>query len=319
MFKNLIAYRYDDSKTDFNKIASQIKNRNFLFKPLGDLDSHSTGFDSFFDETYIIEADNRILLKIKFSSRTVSEQLVKNLLAERINEIKREQKIDSVSDAVTEIYRQKIRLEALKYTEPSVKTVFLLIDKYTKFIYVDASAPGLAEDALHQLRSVIGKLACRHIRSASAGTRLSLFLGDPSNEQIGQISENIHICDRPLLTARNTENTGSVTLDGICRRSSSYIKILAGLYVKSVDMELRNNSGILATFTLFIGNKNIFILKKFKYDVDEKTGIDPTTKIDCVDDSSYYYTSKMLLIGRYMSLILSDFAEFFHLKTDEES
>ena len=319
MFKNLIAYRYDDSKTDFNKIESQIKNKKFLFKPLEDLDDYSIGFGGFFDDTYIIESDNRILLKVVFSSREVSDQLVKNLLAERIDEIKREQKIDTVSDAVTEIYRQKIRLEALKYTDPDVKTVFLLIDKYTRFIYVDASTPSLAEDALHQLRKLVGRLACRHIESTNASSLLSSFLCHSSDEYI---SEYLSICDHPLVTAKNIDNVGSVKLEHIDRRSRSYIEMLETFVIKSVDMILWRDSvsrETLATFTLFIGKNDVLILKKFKYDVDEKTGIDPTTKIDHVDDSSYYYTSKMLLVGRYMQLILNDFDIFFHLKIDEIS
>lgn len=314
MFKNLIAYRYDDSKTDFNKIESQIKNKKMLFKPLGDLDDLSVGFGSFFDNTYIIEADNRILLKCVFSSRRVSDGVVQNLLAARIDEIKREQKIDSVSDAVVDIYRQKIKLEVLKYTEPNTKNVYLLIDKYTKFIYVDASTPSLAEDTLHQLRKLVGRLVCRHIESANAAVRLSSFLCQSSDEYI---SEHLSISDHPLIAAKNIDNMGSVKLEHIARQSSSYMRILEEFLIKSVDMVLWRDSVSgeqLATFSLFIGKNDILILKKFKYDIAEKNCIDPTTKINSADnnpeDDSYYYTSKMLLIGRYMQLILNDFSIF---------
>ena len=314
MFRNLIAYRYDDLTTDFNKIESQIKNKKLLFKPLGDLDDLSVGFGSFFDDTCIIESDNRILLKCVFSSRRVSDEVVQNLLAARIDEIKREQKIDSVSDAVVDIYRQKIKLEVLKYTEPNTKNVYLLIDKYTKFIYVDASTPSLAEDALHQLRKLVGRLVCRHIESANAAVRLSSFLCQSSDEFI---SEHVSISDHPLITAKNIDNLGSVKLEHIARQSSSYMRILEEFLIKSVDMILWRDSVSgeqLATFSLFIGKNDILILKKFKYDIAEKNCIDPTTKInndDNSEDSSYYYTSKMLLIGRYMALILTDFEIFF--------
>lgn len=314
MFKHLIAYRYDDSTTDFNKIESQIKNKKLLFKPLGDLDDLSVGFGSFFDNTYIIEADNRILLKCVFSSRRVSDGVVQNLLAARIDEIKREQKNDSVSDAVVDIYRQKIKLEVLKYTEPNTKNVYLLIDKYTKFIYVDASTPSLAEDTLHQLRKLVGRLVCRHIESANAAVQLSSFLCQSSDEYI---SEHLSISDHPLIAAKNIDNTGSVKLEHIARQSSSYMRILEEFLIKSVDMVLWRDSVSgeqLATFSLFIGKNDILILKKFKYDIAEKNCIDPTTKINSADnnpeDDSYYYTSKMLLIGRYMQLILNDFSIF---------
>lgn len=314
MFNSLIAYKYNDSETDFNKINKQIKNKDFLFKKLTGFETYARGFDSFFDDTFIIESDNRILLKASFSSKTVSNKTVEALLDERVEQIKREKNETEVSDAVRRIYKEQIERECLKYIEPVTKSVFLLIDKYTKYIYVDTSSSNLAEDALHLLRAVVGKLVCRQVESLSASIMLTKFLSDPSNTHI---SETVSICDHPVLTAKDIEKTCSLKLDGLDRRMSSYIEMLEGLEIKSVDMKLVNalvSPDILVTFTLFIGKNNIFIFKKFKYE-DTEISAPSSKKInDDYDDGSYYYTSKMLLVGRYMTLIMGSFNEFFGLE-----
>lgn len=313
MFKSFIAYKYNSSETDVSKINKQIKNKDLLFTELTNFDTFSEGFSRFYDDTFIIESDNRILLKITFSSKTVSNKTVDSLLNDKIEQLKMTEKVDDVSNEIREIYREQLYRECIKYTEPVNKIVYLLIDKHINYIYVSTSNSNIAEDALHLLRKLIGKLVCRQLESINAPLFMSSFLCVPTNVHI---SRYISICDYPVVTAVENDSSCSVTLNGISRSAHSFIDILEGLSIKSIDMILSEDlkseqSEQLASFSLLIGKNGIFIFKKFKYD-DEF--ID---KSDNTNDSSYFYTSKMLLIGRYMRLIIESFVDFFEIQDDK--
>lgn len=308
MFKSFIAYKYNSSETDFSKINTQIK--RFLFKPLSGFETSSSGFSSFYDDIPLIESDNRILLKVIFSSKTVSTRTIESLLCDKIEKLKRDEKKDEVSNDVREIYREQLYRECLKYVDPVDKIVYLLIDKHINYIYVSTSNSNIAEDALHLLRNIIGKLVCRQLESINASSFLSSFLCCPTKNHI---SKNITISDYPILTAVDVDKTCSVKLDCIPRRAESFISILDGLSIKSIDMILNDDLMSIerASFTLSIGKNGIFIFKKFKYDEQCINNDDITS------DDSYFYTSKMLLIGRYMRLILESFVDFFEIKDDK--
>lgn len=309
MFKSFIAYKYNSSETDVSKINKQIKNKDLLFTELTNFDTFSSGFSSFYDDTFIIESDNRILLKITFSSRTVSNTTVNSLLYDKIEQLKTTEKKEYISNEVREIYREQLYRECIKYTEPVNKIVYLLIDQHINYIYVSTSNSNIAEDALHLLRKLLGKLVCRQFESINAPSFLSSFLCCTTKKHI---SEYIVISDYPILTAVD-DNSCCVKLDGISRCAQPFIDILSGLSIKSIDMMLLDDltSEQLAIFSLLIGKNGIFIFKKFKYDVEF---ID---KSDTTNDSSYFYTSKMLLIGRYMRLIIESFVDFFEIQDDK--
>ena len=309
MFKSFIAYKYNSSETDVSKINKQIKNKDLLFTELTNFDTFSEGFSCFYDDTFIIESDNRILLKITFSSKTVSNKTVDSLLNDKIEQLKTTEKIDEVSNAVREIYREQLYRECIKYTEPVNKIVYLLIDQHINYIYVSTSNSNIAEDALHLLRKSLGKLVCRQLESINAPLFMSSFLRCTTKKHI---SEYIVISDYPTLTAVD-DNSCCVKLDGISRCAQPFIDILDGLSIKSIDMILSEDltSEQLASFSLLIGKNGIFIFKKFKYDVES---IDES---DTTNDSSYFYTSKMLLIGRYMRLIIESFVDFFEIQDDK--
>lgn len=310
MFKSFIAYKYNSSETDVSKINKQIKNKDLLFTELTNFDTFSEGFSCFYADTFIIESDNRILLKITFSSKTVSDKTVDSLLNDKIEQLKTTEKIDYVSNEVREIYREQLYRECIKYTEPVNKIVYLLIDQHINYIYVSTSNSNIAEDALHLLRKSLGKLVCRQLESINAPLFMSSFLCVPTNVNI---SRYISICDYPVVTAVENDSSCSVTLNGISRSAHSFIDILEGLSIKSIDMILSEDltSEQLASFSLLIGKNGIFIFKKFKYDNEF---ID---KSDNTNDSSYFYTSKMLLIGRYMRLIIESFVDFFEIQDEK--
>lgn len=316
MFKKLIAYKYNSVETDFSKIHIQINNNEFRFKNLNKFDTHSCGFNCFYDDVFIIESDNRILLKITFVSKNVSTKTIEKLLDERIDQLKTENKTDEISESIRDIYYQQIERDCLIYTEPVIKNIYLLIDKYTNYIYVDSSSSDEAEDSLHLLRQLIGKLVCRQIESKTAPLDLSSFFSNPSDIKI---SESVHISDYPSISARDSDGV-VVKLSGISRRENYFVEILRNLEIKSVDMELvgsikTHKINQLALFTLSIGKRGIFIFKNFKYDEPDNTDSDDSIS----SDDSYYYTSRMLLVGRYMKLIIESFIDFFNLKNELEN
>lgn len=308
MFKSIIAYRYNSVETDFSQIHEQIKNNDYLFKPLNQFSTSTYGFNRFYDDVYIIEADNRILLNATFSDKTVSPKTVNRLLEERIEKIKTEQGIDSVSDDSIAIYRQEIENELLKYTDPVNKSVLLLIDKNTHHIYVDTSSSSLAEDALHLLRKMIGKLVCRFLSAKCADETLSDIIQSTHSDSLGCL----RIADCPRVEA--VEGGVKISLSGLYKKCDLFTDLFLYRKIKSIDFELFNKKYInlptIANFHLYVGNGGILIIKKFSFD-------EPDDQLsDDVDAFSYRYTSKMLLVGRYMNMIIESLGEFLKIDYD---
>lgn len=311
MFKTVIAYKYNKDETDFSRIHEQIKNDNYLFTPLNNFQQFTQGFNRFFDDVFIIEADNRILLNVTFSSKKISPTAVKNLLAERLEAVKTEQNIESVSDDAVAIYTQEIENNILKYTAPINKTVRLLIDKNTHHIYVDAPSTLLAEDALHQLRKMIGTLVCRYISAQLANDELSNLIQPASSCSLGYL----RIAEYPSVEANSHENDVKISLSGICKRDDLFTDLFIFRQIKSIEFELfsQNNPLTIATFQLCVGKNGQLIIKKFSFDEP-----DDANSEEHIDDSSYRYTSKMLLVGRYMAMILASLNSFLTIDNHYE-
>lgn len=305
MFKNLIPYKYDNKETDFSKIHKQIKNKDFIFTPLDQFKTSTLGFNQFYDDVYIIESDNRILLKVTFSEKNVSDKTVKNLLEERLEKIKTDQKVETISDEIREIYTEQIKRECLKYTEPVNKSVLLLIDKNAHYIYVDATSTSLAEDALHLLRQVIGKLVCRFLSSFDDYQLLNLIRS--SNYLYG----NLIISSYPTVVAHDdVDNCVKISLSGLYKNTELFVDILDSRKIKSLEFDLVNDAqDYMANFILCIGKNDILIIKKFKFDEPDDANSD-----EHIDDDSYRYTSKMLLVGRYMKLIIDSLNQILTIK-----
>lgn len=305
MFKNLIPYKYDNKETDFSQIHKQIKNKDFIFTPLDQFKTSTSGFNRFYDDVYIIEADNRILLRATFSNKTVSDKTVKNLLEERLEKIKNDQKVETISYEIREIYTEQIKRECLKYTEPVNKSVLLLIDKNTHYIYVDATSTSLAEDALHLLRQVIGKLVCRFLSSFDDYQLLNLIRS--SNYLYG----NLIISSYPTVVAHDdVDNCVKISLSGLYKNTELFVDILDSRKIKSLEFDLVNDAqDYMANFILCIGKNDILIIKKFKFDEPDDANSD-----EHIDDDSYRYTSKMLLVGRYMKLIIDSLNQILTIK-----
>lgn len=317
MFRTIISYEYNYAETDFSQIHEQIKNDNYRFTPLNNSQRYTQGFDRFFDDVFIIEADNRILLNVTFSSKKFSSQAVENLLAERLAAVKIEQNIESVSDDAVAIYTQEIENNILKYTPPINKTVRLLIDKNSHYIYVDAPSTLLAEDALHQLRKMIGTLVCRYVSSQFANEMLSDLIQPISSHSLGYL----RIAEYPSVEANSHEHDVKISLSGICKQDDLFTNLFIYRQIKSLEFELfsQNNSLTIATFCLHVGKNGQLIIKNFSFDEP-----DDANSAEHIDDSSYKYTSKMLLVGRYMAMILESLNGFLKIdnhyeKTDKKN
>lgn len=311
MFKTIIAYEYNYAETDFSRIHEQIKNDNYRFTPLNNSQQFTQGFNRFFDDVFIIEADNRILLNVTFSSKKISPTDVNNLLAERLEAVKTEQNIESVSDDAVAIYTQEIENNILKYTAPINKTVRLLIDKNTHHIYVDAPSTSLAEEALHQLRKMIGTLVCRYISSQSANEIFSDLIQPTSSTSLGYL----RIAEYPSVEANSHEEAVKISLSGICRHDDLFTDLFIRRQIKSLEFELfsQNNHLTIATFQLCVGKNGQLIIKKFSFDEPDDANSD-----EYIDDSSYRYTSKMLLVGRYMAMIIESLNSFLTIDNHYE-
>ena len=310
MFKNLIAYKYDNKETDFSQIHKQIKNKDFIFKPLDQFKTSTSGFNRFYDDVYIIESDNRILLKATFSDKTVSDKTVKNLLEERLEKIKNDQNVATISDEIREIYTEQIKRECLKYTEPVNKSVLLLIDKNTHYIYVDATSTSLAEAALHLLRQVIGKLVCRFLSTSFAEQSLSNLIQSSYYEP----QSNLRIASYPSAVTLNEDGV-KISVSGLSKNSDLFTDILYDRQIQSLEFELLSQNPAelptLATFLLYIGKNGIVIIKKFKFDESDDDN-------EHISDGSYRYTSKMLLVGRYMKLIIESLHQILTIQDFNE-
>lgn len=311
MFKTVIAYEYNYAETNFSQIHEQIKNDNYRFTPLNNSQRYTQGFDRFFDDVFIIEADNRILLNVTFSSKNFSPQAVENLLAERLAAVKIEQNIESVSDDAIAIYTQEIENNILKYTPPINKIVRLLIDKNSHHIYVDAPSTSLAEDALHQLRKIIGTLVCRYISAEFANDELSDLIQPASSRSLGYL----RIAEYPSVEANSHENDVKISLSGICKNNDLFTDLFFFRQIKSIEFELfsQNNPLTIATFRLHVGKNGQLIIKNFSFDEP-----DDANSAEHIDDSSYKYTSKMLLVGRYMAMIIESLNGFLTIDNHYE-
>lgn len=297
MFKNLIPYKYDNTETDFSQIHKQIKNKDFIFTPLDQFKTSTLGFNRFYDDVYIIEADNRILLRATFSNKTVSDKTVKNLLEERLEKIKNDQKVETISDEIREIYTEQIKRECLKYTEPVNKSVLLLIDKNTHYIYVDATSTSVAEDALHLLRQVVGKLVCRFLSASFAEESLSNLIQSQHSEN----QSHLKIASYPEVSTVNEDGV-KISMSGIYKNTYLFTDMLNDRKIQSLEFEFwakHHVESTLSKFLLYIGKNGILIIKKFNFDEPDDANSD-----EHIYDDSYRYTSKMLLVGRYMKLII---------------
>ena len=311
MFKTVIAYEYNYAETNFSQIHEQIKNDNYHFTPLNNSQQYTQGFDRFFDDVFIIEADNRILLTVTFSSKKFSSQAVENLLEERLAAVKIEQNIESVSDDAVAIYTQEIKNNILKYTPPINKTVRLLIDKNTHHIYVDAPSTLLAEEALHQLRKTLGTLVCRYICAQFANDELSELIQSSNSPSRGYL----RIAEYPIVEANSHENDVKISLSGIGRYDDLFTDLFISRQIKSLEFELfsQNSPRRLATFCLHIGKNGQLIIKNFSFDEPDDANSD-----ERIDDSLYRYTSKMLLVGRYMAMIIESLGSFLTINNHYE-
>lgn len=299
MFKTVIAYKYNNAETDFSQIQEQIKNTDYIFTPCDQIKTISSGFCPFYDDLFIIESDNRILLKTVFSSKNVSDKTVKTLLDAKIEEIKKNENIETVSDDVFYMYQDQIQRECLKYATIVSKTVLLLIDKNTHYIYVDATSVSLAEDALHLLRKIVGKLVCRYLSAKSATESLSRLI-QFSNPDF--LQTNIRVMSHPSVIAHNEDDV-KISLSGLDKDTDLFMDVLYDQKIQSLELELVNPAtgsvARLAQFVLYIGKNDILIIKKFSFDEPDDSLSDAH-----IDDDTYRYTSKMLLVGRYMKSIV---------------
>lgn len=300
LFKNIIAYEYYHSDTDFSQIQTLI--RNYIFTPLDKYRMSTAGFAPFdYNDhiDYIIESDNRILLKIIFSSKNVSAQMISNLTDERIESAKKETGVNEVSDEVRDIYENQVRSECLKYTTPTNKTVLLLIDKNTHYIYANTTNTSLAENAIHFVRKVIGKLACHYIYMLPSFYKKPIELIQLELQN----SDNFPYCLRipiyPSVVTHSTEDA-KIVLTGINKVSESFIDLLEGRRLESLELELVSQNtesvSVITTFILYFNKKGVFIIKdlllgnsEFNYQYKSK---------------QEEYMSIMQLVGRYMKLII---------------
>lgn len=311
MFKNLIPYKYDNTETDFSQIHKQIENKDFIFTPLDQFKTSTSGFNRFYDDVCIIESDNRIFLRATFSNKSVSDKTVNNLLEERLEKIKTDQKVDIISDEIREIYTEQIKRECLKYTEPVNKSVLLLIDKNTHYIYVDATSTSLAEDALHLLRQVVGKLVCRFLSASFAEESLSNLIQSQHSEN----QSHLKIASYPEVSTVNEDGV-KISMSGLYKNTYLFTDMLNDRKIQSLEFEFwakHHVESTLSKFLLYIGKNGILIIKKFKFDEPDDANSD-----EHISDDSYRYTSKMLLVGRYMKLIIESLHQILTIKDFNE-
>ncbi|WP_392563225.1 recombination-associated protein RdgC (plasmid) [Orbus sturtevantii] len=299
MFKNLIPYKFSPDDNDFSVISKALKTeKKLLFNKIEDSQSYACGFSHIVKDNYIIETDNRILLKVIFSHKSIKKSTIDSKLEERLDKIKEENKTNEISKHVADIYKYQVEAECLRFAPITSKEIYILIDNYTNYIYVSAATTNVAEEALNLLRKLIGKLVCHKIGSNLIGDKIINHLCFNGKD----LPAELFIDDYPLISA-NDKNSVKVKIDGMHKNDPHFLNILMGLSVRSIDMSLvniqdKNDCQKLASFAFCPSNNGIFIFKNFNYDL-----IDGQEEYTDYDDS-YFYTSKMILIGKYMNNIL---------------
>lgn len=298
MFKNIIAYVYNDSETDFTQIHTQVKNNTF--SPLDQDITFTAGFAQFDDDVYIIESDNRILLKVKSSSKNISEQMIRNLTDERIENAKKEKGVNKASYDIRDIYENQVRRECLKYTTPTNKTVLLLIDKNTHYIYANTTNTSLAENAIHFVRKVIGKLACRYMYFLPSFFENTIEAIQLQLQNSGNFPYCLRIPIYPSVATHNTEDV-KIVLTGIYKDSESFIDLLGGRRLKSLELELVSQKtesvSVITSFILYFNKKGVLIIKDLLLGDSESNYQYESIQEEC--------SSIMILVGRYMKLIIN--------------
>lgn len=297
MFKNIIAYVYNDSETDFTQIHTQVKNNTF--SPLDQDITFTAGFAQFDDDVYIIESDNRILLKVKSSSKNISEQMIRNLTDERIENAKKEKGVNKASYDIRDIYENQVRRECLKYTTPTNKTVLLLIDKNTHYIYANTTNTSLAENAIHFVRKVIGKLACRYMHFLPSFFENTIEAIQLQLQNSGNFPYCLRIPIYPSVATHSTEDV-KIVLTGIYKDSESFIDLLGGRRLKSLELELVSQKtesvSVITSFILYFNKKGVLIIKDLLLGDSESNYQYESIQEEC--------SSIMILVGRYMKLII---------------
>lgn len=297
MFKNIIAYVYNDSETDFTQIHTQVKNNTF--SPLDQDITYTAGFAQFDDNVYIIESDNRILLKVKSSSKNISEQMIRNLTDERIENAKKEKGVNKASYDIRDIYENQVRRECLKYTTPTNKTVLLLIDKNTHYIYANTTNTSLAENAIHFVRKVIGKLACRYMYFLPSFFENTIEAIQLQLQNSGNFPYCLRIPIYPSVATHNTEDV-KIVLTGIYKDSESFIDLLGGRRLKSLELELVSQKtesvSVITSFILYFNKRGVLIIKDLLLGDSESNYQYESIQEEC--------SSIMILVGRYMKLII---------------
>lgn len=302
MFKNIIAYVYNESETDFTQIHTQVKNNTF--SPLDQDITSTVGFDQFDEGVYIIESDNRILLKVKSSSKNISEQMIRNLTDERIENAKKEKGVNKASYDVRDIYENQVRRECLKYTTPTNKTVLLLIDKNTHYIYANTTNTSLAENAIHFVRKVIGKLACQYVYFLSSFFENTIGAIQLQLQNSGNFPYCLRIPIYPSVATHNAEDV-KIVLTGIYKDSDSFIDLLEGRRLKSLELELvelelvsqkTESVSVITSFILYFNKKGVLIIKDLLLGDSESNYQYESIQEEC--------SSIMILVGRYMKLII---------------
>lgn len=297
MFKNIIAYVYNDSETDFTQIYTQVKNNTF--SPLDQDITYTAGFAQFDDDVYIIESDNRILLKVISSSKNISEQMIRNLTDERIENAKKEKGVNEASYDVRDIYENQVRRECLKYTTPTNKTILLLIDKNTHYIYANTTNTSLAENAIHFVRKVIGKLVCCYMYFLPSFFENTIEAIQLQLQNSGNFPYCLRIPIYPSVATHNTEDV-KIVLTGIYKDSDSFIDLLGGRRLKSLELELVSQKtesvSVITTFILYFNKKGVLIIKDLLLGDSESNYQYESIQEEC--------SSIMLLVGRYMKLII---------------
>lgn len=316
MFKNVIVYWFDNEENNFNNINQQLlKNEKLCFDDISNSSQlESAGFSKIVDDKRVIESDNRILLKAVFASKKLDKKVIDSVLDERLEKVKKEKKIENVSEEIIDIYKHQVECEYLHFATVVKKEIYILIDKKSCFIYVSASTTNLAEASLNLLRKLTEKLVCINVRNHTVKNHLISFLSDKSPD----LPLELYISDYPKVTAKRN-NDVSFKSTGMCRDDYSFRNVISSLTIESIDMFLMKqkekkvivaydddhpkgldilkdeNNDILAAFVLCIKADDVLIFKNFKYDY-------------CIDiyekNTETYYMSKMTFVGNYMSKIL---------------
>lgn len=309
-FKSLFPFKTEEEiPTNIKEKIDEVKFDNL---PAGFYSA--SGFATIANNDRVIESDGRHLFKYVEQSRQVNAHAVEALYQERLQKASE----DTIRDGqlCKELYDQAER-ESLKYSPIKSSVVFIIVDAATGLVLCGGSTVKKCEDALKKLRSALGTFPVLPLWFGERTTRvLATYIAKPeSRPHSGHaLPEYLVLSPVGKTVATGADSSQKASFDGIRLTDEGMQSVLAGMDVRSVEMNLIDRpadgqADIKANFVLCSSIQGDLHLKGFDY----SGSLSPSEG----DDLAHEYATEMLIVSKYTARIVNGLSVFFGVEEEE--